>query len=69
MILEKSCNPDYKPMLLDYLNGTERPSYGKHTAHLMTEALGWHNRCLRSGSMRVREEKLKVAGWSWCSDG
>jgi succinyl-CoA:acetate CoA-transferase len=56
LIIEKCCNPDYKPMLLDYLNRAERLSYGKHTAHLMTEALGWHNRYLRSGSMRMREE-------------
>jgi hypothetical protein len=32
------------------------PLYGKHTPHLMTESLGRHNRYLRSGDMRVREE-------------
>ena len=56
LIIEKCANPDYKGALLDYLNRAERLSYGKHTPHLLTESLGWHNRYLRTGSMRVREE-------------
>jgi succinyl-CoA:acetate CoA-transferase len=56
LIIEKCSNPDYKALLLDYLNRAERLSYGKHTPHLLTEALGWHNRYLRSGNMRMREE-------------
>ncbi len=56
LIIEKCSNPDYKPQLLDYLNRAERLSYGKHTPHLMTESLGWHNRYLRGGSMKPREE-------------
>ena len=56
LIIEKCANPDYKPFLLDYLNRAERLSYGKHTPHLMTESLGWHNRYLRTGSMKAREE-------------
>jgi len=38
------------------LNRAERLSYGKHTPHLLTEALGWHSRYLRSGRMRGAEE-------------
>lgn len=28
----------------------------KHTPHLLTESLGWHNRYLRGGKMRPQEE-------------
>jgi succinyl-CoA:acetate CoA-transferase len=56
LIIEKCANPDYKGTLLDYLSCAERLSYGKHTPHLLTEALGWHSRYLRSGSMRIKEE-------------
>ena len=56
LIIEKCANPDYKPVLLDYLNRAERLSYGKHTPHLLTESLGWHSRYLRKGSMKVGEE-------------
>ena len=56
LIIEKCASPDYKPLLLDYLSRAERLSYGKHTPHLLTESLGWHNRYLRTGNMRPREE-------------
>ena len=56
LIIEKCSNPDYKPLLADYLARAERLSYGKHTPHLLTESLGWHNRYLRAGNMRPREE-------------
>ncbi|MFZ1135964.1 MAG: acetyl-CoA hydrolase/transferase family protein [Candidatus Korobacteraceae bacterium] len=56
LIIEKCANPDYKDVLVDYLNRAERLSYGKHTPHLLTESLGWHSRYLRSGSMKKQEE-------------
>ncbi len=56
LIIEKCSHPDYRGALLDYLNRSERLAYGKHTPHLMTEALSWHNRYLRTGNMRPREE-------------
>src|SRR5579864_4788788 len=56
LIIEKCASPDYKPLLLDYLSRAERLSYGKHTPHLLTESLGWHNRYLRTGMMRPRDE-------------
>jgi succinyl-CoA:acetate CoA-transferase len=56
LVIEKCAHPDFRPLLLDYLNRAERLSYGKHTPHLMTESLSWHNRYLRSGSMKMREE-------------
>jgi len=57
LIIEKCANPDYKALLLDYLVRAERLSYGKHTPHLLTESLGWHNRYLRCGQMLPREIK------------
>ena len=57
LIIEKCSSPDYKPLLLDYLNRSERLSYGKHTPHLLTESLGWHNRYLRTGKMRPQDEE------------
>lgn len=56
LIIEKCASPDYKPLLIDYLSRAEHLSYGKHTPHLLTESLGWHNRYLRTGNMRRREE-------------
>ena len=57
LIIEKCASPDYKSLLLDYLNRAERLSYGRHTPHLLSESLGWHNRYLRSGQMRPRGEE------------
>jgi succinyl-CoA:acetate CoA-transferase len=56
LIIEKCANPDYKPLLVDYLNRSERLSYGKHTPHLLSESLSWHNRYLRTGKMLPHEE-------------
>ena len=56
LIIEKCAAPDYKPLLADYLNRAERLSYGRHTPHLLSESLGWHNRYLRSGQMKPHSE-------------
>jgi succinyl-CoA:acetate CoA-transferase len=56
LIIEKCANADYKALLLDYFSRAERLSYGKHTPHLLTESLSWHNRYLRTGQMKPREE-------------
>ena len=56
LIIEKCSSPEYKSLLLDYLSRAERLSYGRHTPHLLTESLGWHNRYLRSGRMRPNGE-------------
>ena len=52
LIIEKCSSPQYKALLTDYLDRSEKLSYGKHTPHLLSEALSWHNRYLRSGKMR-----------------
>jgi succinyl-CoA:acetate CoA-transferase len=56
LIIEKCSSADYKSLLLDYLARAERLSFGKHTPHLLTESLGWHNRYLRCGHMRPQGE-------------
>jgi succinyl-CoA:acetate CoA-transferase len=56
LVIEKCASADYKPLLLDYLARAEKLSYGKHTPHLLTESLGWHNRYLRSGKMKPSED-------------
>src|SRR5437660_5027486 len=56
LVIEKCAAPEYKELLKDYLSRSEQLSYGKHTPHLLTESLGWHNRYLRTGNMRPREE-------------
>ncbi len=52
LIIENCSCPDYKSTLLEYFTRAERLSYGKHTPHLLSESLGWHNRYLRTGQMR-----------------
>ena len=50
-------HPDYGPVLRAYLTRAERLSFGKHTPHLLTESLGWHNRYLRCGRMQPDGER------------
>jgi succinyl-CoA:acetate CoA-transferase len=51
LIIEKCASAKYKPLLFDYLNRAERSSCGKHTPHLLNEALSWHTRYLETGTM------------------
>lgn len=51
-VIARCAHPDYRPMLQDYFDRACRDSYGKHTPHLLDEALSWHQRYLDSGSMR-----------------
>lgn len=54
LVLERCVHPDYRGELKSYYERAERLSYGKHTPHLLHESLGWHERYLRSGEMRLR---------------
>ncbi len=50
-IIENCAHPDYKPRLLDYLERAEAlPT--KHESHLIDEALSWHSKFLKTGSMK-----------------
>jgi acyl-CoA hydrolase len=50
--IDNCAHPDYRPALQDYLDRAQAGSAPKHTPHLLAEALSWHVRFLRDGSMR-----------------
>ena len=50
-IIENCAHPRYRPALRDYLARAQRSSYGRHTPHLLDEALSWHERFIRTGKM------------------
>ena len=51
-IIDNCAHPDYRPMLQDYFDRASATAPGKHTPHLIDEALSWHARYLREGTMR-----------------
>ncbi|MBN9422862.1 MAG: propionyl-CoA--succinate CoA transferase [Candidatus Accumulibacter sp. 66-26] len=50
-IIEHCAHPHFKPALSDYYKRALDHSPGKQTPHLLEEALSWHVRYLRNGSM------------------
>jgi menaquinone-dependent protoporphyrinogen IX oxidase len=50
-VINRCAHPDYRPALQDYLDRTTATGPGKHTPHLLGEALSWHVRCLHEGTM------------------
>ena len=51
VIIENCAHPDFRPALLDYHKRAMSGSLGRHTPHLLDEALSWHQRYLREGRM------------------
>jgi succinyl-CoA:acetate CoA-transferase len=51
LMIDHCAHPDYRPMLHDYVDRALTGAYGRHTPHLLDEALGWHSRFMRTGSM------------------
>lgn len=51
-IIENCAHPDYKPMLLDYLERAEKATKNAHTPHILSEALSWHIRFMETGTMK-----------------
>jgi len=51
-IIEHCAHPDYRDALQDYLARGTAGSAGKHTPHLIGEALSWHARYLQQGTMQ-----------------
>ena len=49
LIIEQCAHPDYRPQLRDYL--ARALARGGQTPHLLEEALSWHARYQREGSM------------------
>lgn len=54
VIIERCAHPDYRDELLDYLERAEAGGAGRHTPHLLGEALSWHQRFQETGSMHHR---------------
>ena len=52
VIIDKCVHPDYKPMLQDYFDRAKAATKNAHTPHLMDEALSWHSRFLKTGTMK-----------------
>jgi succinyl-CoA:acetate CoA-transferase len=52
-IIENCSHPDYRESLLDYFERALATAPGKHTPHLLDEALSWHTRYLRHGTMHL----------------
>ncbi len=51
-IIDNCVHPDYRPALEDYFDRAVAGSAGKHTPHLLDEALSWHRRYLDRGTMQ-----------------
>ena len=51
LLIERCAHPDYRDALANYFERACRDSYGKHTPHLLPEALSWHQRWLDTGTM------------------
>jgi len=52
VLIDNCVHPDYRAQLQDYFDRACRDSYGKHTPHLLPEALSWHQRWLDTGTMK-----------------
>jgi succinyl-CoA:acetate CoA-transferase len=50
-IIDTCAHPDFRPALREYFERAEARAGGRHTPHLLDEALSWHARCLCEGSM------------------
>jgi succinyl-CoA:acetate CoA-transferase len=54
VIIDKCAHPDYQPMLRDYLERAEKATGNAHTPHILEEALSWHTRFIKTGTMKVK---------------
>ncbi|CAD6558704.1 Succinyl-CoA:acetate CoA-transferase [Paraburkholderia kirstenboschensis] len=52
VVIDNCAHPDYRPLLDDYFERALRDSPGKHTPHLLGEALSWHERFIETGRMK-----------------
>jgi len=52
VLIDNCVHQDYRAQLEDYFDRASRDSYGKHTPHLLPEALSWHQRWLETGTMK-----------------
>jgi succinyl-CoA:acetate CoA-transferase len=52
IVIDRCAHPDYRDALDDYLARAKKGAAGQHTPHLLDEALSWHSRYLKTGTMR-----------------
>lgn len=52
VVIGNCAHPDYRPALEDYYARALRESYGQQSPMLLQEALSWHDRYVRTGSMK-----------------
>ncbi|WP_022982373.1 succinate CoA transferase, partial [Ideonella sp. B508-1] len=52
VVIDRCAHPDFRPALHDYFNRAMESGAGRHTPHLLQEALSWHLRYTQTGSMR-----------------
>jgi succinyl-CoA:acetate CoA-transferase len=50
-IIDRCAHPDYQPILQDYFDRALAGAWGRQTPHLLSEALSWHQRFIRTGTM------------------
>lgn len=53
VIINNCAHPDYKPMLHDYFRRAQIHSYGQQSPCLLDEALSWHQRFVKTGTMHA----------------
>lgn len=53
-IIENCAHPDYKEALYKYFNEACEGKY-KHTPHILSKSLSWHDRFMKTGSMENKE--------------
>ncbi|MBZ9608162.1 acetyl-CoA hydrolase/transferase family protein [Clostridium estertheticum] len=54
-IINNCAHPDYRPQLLEYLEKAECCA-GKHTPHVLCDALSWHVRFMETGTMKMNKK-------------
>lgn len=54
-IINNCAHPDYKDELMKYFEKACEGKF-KHTPHVLSEALSWHDRFLQTGTMKKKEE-------------
>src|SRR3954466_14805264 len=49
LLIDNCAHPDYRPLLEDYFDRALRGAFGRHTPHLLEEALSWDARYVATG--------------------
>ncbi len=61
-VIDHCAHPDFRDALEDYFERALAGAPGKHTPHLLDEALSWHVRYQRTGTMRPEGAEVRRAG-------